>query len=95
MLSSMIEMAKNVDFILLPKGISNARLKSHWEKRKTKKQKPSHQANQTVEPTTQPTFTNIPECLTEEFIQGRTSPQPSVEYRRLMMGIIKTEKYQC
>ncbi|PKU73376.1 hypothetical protein MA16_Dca024178 [Dendrobium catenatum] len=89
MLSAMIEMAENVDFILAgmknchpfkraggglknvndpqkcrPKGISNARLKSHWEMRMKRKKKSTIKqgpesttyCSVTEEPLTQPTF---------------------------------------
>ncbi|KAH0449061.1 hypothetical protein IEQ34_022861 [Dendrobium chrysotoxum] len=64
MFTAMSGMAENVEFIMegkkittilnaklgcRPKGISNARLKGHWEKRKSKKLKPTEKNSLTTE----------------------------------------------
>ncbi|KAL0926448.1 hypothetical protein M5K25_002682 [Dendrobium thyrsiflorum] len=81
-----------------PKGVSNARLKSHWEKKKPKRKRTSNQDNTSKEDTgpahkfVHATFSTIPECLTEEYILRRPSSLPSAEYTRMMMEIIDSDR---
>ncbi|KAL0906539.1 hypothetical protein M5K25_025040 [Dendrobium thyrsiflorum] len=81
-----------------PKGVSNARLKSHWEKKKPKRKRTSNQDNTSKEDTgpahkfVHATCSTIPECLTEEYILRRPSSLPSAEYTRMMMEIIDSDR---
>ncbi|KAL0910954.1 hypothetical protein M5K25_019051 [Dendrobium thyrsiflorum] len=81
-----------------PKGVSNARLKSHWEKKKPKRKRTSNQENTSKEDTgpahqfVHATCSTIPECLTEEYILRRPSSLPSAEYTRMMMEIIDSDR---
>ncbi|KAH0451449.1 hypothetical protein IEQ34_018748 [Dendrobium chrysotoxum] len=76
-----------------PKGISNARLKSHWEKKKRpKKKQPMVEEKIMEDPSsTQMNFSSMPECFSEEYITGHPTSQPGAEYTRLMMDFINSE----
>ncbi|KAL0904396.1 hypothetical protein M5K25_026499 [Dendrobium thyrsiflorum] len=59
-----------------PKGVSNAMLKSHWEKNKGKRK--SHVKEKTSQmclTSNQCNSTRLPKCFTEEFISGASSNQ--------------------
>ncbi|KAL0910674.1 hypothetical protein M5K25_018751 [Dendrobium thyrsiflorum] len=81
-----------------PKGVSNARLKSHWEKKKPKRRRGSNPKNTSKEdsgPAQQfvhSTCSTIPECLTEEYILRRPSSLPSAEYTRMLIEIIDSDR---
>ncbi|KAL0908951.1 hypothetical protein M5K25_023466 [Dendrobium thyrsiflorum] len=126
MLSAMVEMADNVDFILAgqpnkqskkqnigvvvhkkvkdpvkcrPKSVSNAKLKSHWEKKKLKRRRTTNSDTDSKEesapgqPFVHATCSTIPECLTDEFILRRPTSMPSAEYTRMMMRIIESDRH--
>ncbi|KAI0508043.1 hypothetical protein KFK09_014177 [Dendrobium nobile] len=60
-----------------PKGISNARLKSHWEKKTKRKPLVKKYTTKIETPSSMPEC--MPECLTEDFINFVHSKQPSAQ----------------
>ncbi|KAL0920180.1 hypothetical protein M5K25_009298 [Dendrobium thyrsiflorum] len=81
-----------------PKGISNARLKGYWEKKKQKK-RPVMNAKNTTDKgkdisSPDVYFQSMPECFTEEFINRRKTREeggPYTPYTRMMMDSFTSE----